>query len=122
MRLFINIGEKKTMNDINRITLLGNVAFDVESHQKGVVSFKLVTGRNWVDKDTKEKKSKSEYHRVVCFKKLGDIASGIKKGDRVFVDGEIRTNVWTDRNGNECKTTEIMAEHLEILKSNDEKD
>ena len=60
------------MRDVNKIMLVGNVGFDVDSHGEKVASFKLCTKESWIDK-AGETKSRSEYHRVVCFRKLGEI-------------------------------------------------
>ncbi len=104
------------MRDINRVTLLGNLTFDVESHKNGVVSFKLGTSESWRDKETGETKSVSEYHRVVCFSKLGEVVHAhIKKGDRVFVEGSVSTNSWEDKEGIGKKTTEIVARSVEKM-------
>jgi len=104
------------MRDANKITLIGQLKFDVESHNDAVSSFKLVTKESWKDKKSGEDKFRLEYHRVVCFGPLADQAKSLfEKGDRALVMGTVRSNSYKDKEGIERRSTEIIASNVELL-------
>ena len=83
-----------------------------------VVNLRLATPESWKDKGTGEKKELTEWHRVVFYRKLAEIAAQyLKKGSQVYIEGRIRTRKWTDKEGQERYTTEIEANEMQMLGS-----
>ena len=100
---------------MNKAMLIGNVGRDpeVRNTQGGdkVVSFSVATSEKWKDKSTVEAKEKTEWHRVVIFnERIGDVAAQyLRKGSKVYVEGQIQSRKWTDKeSGQERTTTEIV--------------
>lgn len=102
------------MKDINRATLIGRTGKDPEIRYTGegkmVVTFSVATGEGWKDKNG-DWQNKTEWHNVVCFGKVAESveATGIIKGQMVFVEGKITTNKWQDKEGNNRYTTQVSA-------------
>ncbi len=101
---------------INKVLIIGNLAKDPEMRQtqngKQIANLTVATSERWVDKNSGEKKEKSEFHRVVVFsegaaKFCGDY---LKKGSKVYVEGQLQTRKWTDNNGVDKYTTEIVVQ------------
>ena len=101
---------------VNKVILLGNLDQDpdVRTMQNGkkVCTFSVATSDSWKDKDTGEKKEKTEWHRVVVFNEglVGVVENYIKKGTKVYVEGSLQTRKWTDDKGTEKYTTEIIIQ------------
>ena len=101
---------------VNKVILLGNLGQDpdVRTMQNGkkVCTFSVATSDSWKDKDTGEKKEKTEWHRVVVFNEglVGVVENYIKKGTKVYVEGSLQTRKWTDDKGTEKYTTEIIKQ------------
>ena len=101
---------------VNKVILLGNLGQDpdVRTMQNGkkVCTFSVATSDSWKDKDTGEKKEKTEWHRVVVFNEglVGVVENYIKKGTKVYVEGSLQTRKWTDDKGTEKYTTEIIIQ------------
>jgi len=99
---------------VNKVILIGNLGRDpeVRSTQDGtrIVNLNLATSENWKDKSSGERREKTEWHRVVIFnEKLGEIAERyLKKGSKVFIEGSLQTRKWTDKEGQERYTTEVV--------------
>lgn len=99
---------------VNRVIIIGNVGKEPEtrSFQNGgrVASFSVATSENWNDKATGEKKERTEWHRIsVMNEKLVDVVEKyIKKGMKVCVEGQLETRKWTDKDGNEKFSTEVV--------------
>jgi single-strand DNA-binding protein len=99
---------------LNRATLIGNVGRDPEVRfmpdGTKVVSFSLATGESWRDKVTGERREKTEWHRIVAFSdRLAELCEKfVKKGSRLYIDGQIQTRKWTDSTGIEKHTTEVV--------------
>jgi single-strand DNA-binding protein len=99
---------------VNRVILVGNLARDPESRstQDGskIVNLTLATSERWNDRASGEKKERSEFHRVVIFNdRIGEVAERyLKKGAKIFVDGSLQTRKYTDKEGQEKYTTEIV--------------
>ena len=99
---------------VNKVILLGNLGQDpdIRSMQNGkkVCTFSMATSDSWKDKETGEKKEKTEWHRVVVFNEglIGVIENYIKKGTKLYVEGSLQTRKWTDDKGTEKYTTEIV--------------
>jgi len=100
---------------VNKVILVGNLGRDpeVRSTQDGarIVNLNLATSENWKDKSSGERREKTEWHRVVIFnEKLGEIAERyLKKGSKVFIEGSLQTRKWTDKEGQERYTTEVVV-------------
>ncbi|MEQ8736331.1 MAG: single-stranded DNA-binding protein [Rhodospirillaceae bacterium] len=100
---------------VNKVILIGNLGRDpeVRSMQNGgkVANLSIATSENWKDKNTGERKEKTEWHRVVIFGSLADIAERyLKKGSKVYVSGQLQTRKWTDQSGTEKYTTEVVLQ------------
>jgi single-strand DNA-binding protein len=99
---------------VNKIILVGNVGKDPEARtmQTGgkVVSFSLATSESWNDKMSGDRKEKTQWHRVVIFnEKLGEIAERyVKKGSKVYLEGQIESRKYTDKDGQEREITEVV--------------
>lgn len=106
---------------INRVTLKGNVCWDPKLHHteggKAVCSFGIATNRNWTT-DNGEQHEETEYHRIVAFGKLAEIANQyLRKGRRVFVEGRIHSHNWTDNEGMQKTEYAIYIDEMEMLDS-----
>ena len=101
---------------VNKVILLGNLGQDpdIRTMQNGkkVCTFSLATSDSWKDKETGEKKEKTEWHRVVVFNEglIGVVESYIKKGTKLYLEGSLQTRKWTDDKGIEKYTTEIVIQ------------
>ena len=114
---------------INKVILVGNLGQDPEirSTQDGreIASFSIATSDSWKDKNTGEKKDKTEWHRIVIFSQglVGIAKSYLKKGTKVYLEGSLQTRKWTDAQGVEKYTTEVTLQNynstLQILDSKD---
>lgn len=103
---------------VNKVILVGNLGKDpeVRSTQTGgkIVNFTLATSESWKDKSSGERKEKTEWHRVAVFNpNLADIAERyLRKGSKVYVEGQLQTRKWTDQNGQERYTTEVVLQQF----------
>ena len=105
---------------INKVILVGNLGNDPETRFMpsggAVTNVSLATSRAWKDKNTGQPQEQTEWHRVVFFNRLAEIAGEyLKKGSKVYVEGSLRTNKWQDKDGNDRYTTEIIANELQML-------
>lgn len=101
------------MGDLNRVSLLGRLGADPEirTTQSGdkVASLRIATGEQWKDKQSGEKKERTEWHSVVVFGALASVAERfLAKGRRVYVEGQQRTRKWQDQSGNDRYSTEVV--------------
>ena len=99
---------------INKVILVGNLGNDpeVKHTQSGsaIANLTVATSEEWKDKATGESKSLTEWHRVVLFGKLAEVASEyLRKGSQVYIEGQLRTRKWTDQSGQEKYTTDIVV-------------
>ena len=100
---------------VNKVILIGNLGRDpeVRTTQSGtkVANLSLATSDSWKDKNTGERKEKTEWHRVVIFGNLADIAERyLKKGSKVYVSGQLQTRKWQDQSGQEKYSTEVVLQ------------
>lgn len=107
-------------NGINKVILIGNLGADPEMRQTQngtpVANLSLATSDTWKDKQSGEKKQATEWHRVAFFGPVAEIASKyLTKGSKVYVEGAIRTNKYTDKEGVERYSTEIMGRDMQML-------
>ena len=110
---------------VNRVHLVGNLGADPESRTTGngtvVANLRLATSSRRKDGD--EWVEHTEWHRVVCFGRTAEsVCSYLTKGRQVYVEGELRTNKWTDRDGNERHKTEVVADRVEFVGQRDSGD
>lgn len=102
------------MSSINKVILIGNLGNnpDIRSMQNGakIANLSIATSESWKDKNTGERKEKTEWHRVVIFNEgLVKVAENyLRKGSKVYIDGQLETRKWTDQSGAEKYTTEIV--------------
>lgn len=105
---------------VNKVILLGNLGQDPEVRytQSGdaVASFSLATSETWKDKNTGEQQEKTEWHKCVAWRRLGEIVGEyLKKGSKVYVEGKLQTRKWQDQQGQDRYTTEIVVSELQML-------
>lgn len=105
---------------INKVILVGNLGQDPEARYSStgsaVTNVTVATNEQWKDKVSGEQQERTEWHRVVFFGKLGEIAAEhLRRGSQVFVEGKLRTRKWQDREGGDRWTTEIVADELQML-------
>ena len=110
------------MASVNKVILIGNLGRDPETRYSpdggAITNVSIATSYTWKDKTSGEKKEETEWHRVVFFNRLAEIAGEyLKKGRPVYVEGRLRTRKWTDKEGVEKYTTEIVAEEMKMLGS-----
>lgn len=110
------------MASLNKAMLIGNLGRDPEIRYTGdgraIVNFTLATKEEWKDKESGEKKDRTEWHRVVVYGKLGEICGQyLSKGKQVYIEGRIQTREWEDKDGNKRTTTEIVANNMVMLGS-----
>ena len=108
------------MASVNKVILIGNLGRDPEvrytPNGSAVCNVSLATTRNWKSKDSGERQEETEWHRVVFFDRLAEIAGEyLKKGRPVYVEGRLKTRKWTDKDGVEKYTTEIIAQEMTML-------
>ena len=108
------------MASVNKVILVGNLGSDPEMRylQNGdaVCNIKIATSESWKDKQTGDKKEATEWHRVVFFRQLAEIAGKyLKKGASVYVEGKITTRKWQDKEGTDRYTTEITGNEMKML-------
>jgi single-strand DNA-binding protein len=109
-------GEGFSMSgSVNKVILLGNLGRDPEVRRTGdsraVANLSVATSENWKDKNTGERQEKTEWHRVVLWGPVAEVAEKyLKKGDSVYVEGRIETRKWTDKEGQERYTTEVVVD------------
>lgn len=99
---------------VNRVTILGNIGNDPEvkytASGSAIANLTVATSESWNDKATGEKREAVEWHRVVLFGKLAEVAGEyLRKGSQVYIEGQLRTRKWTDNSGVEKYTTEIVV-------------
>jgi single-strand DNA-binding protein len=112
------------MAGINKAILIGRLGADPEVRYTpsgvAVANFNIATSEEWKDKDTGEKKERTEWHRIVVWSKLGELCGEyLSKGRQVYVEGRIQTRSWDDRDGNKRYTTEIIATDVQFLGGRD---
>jgi single-strand DNA-binding protein len=113
------------MAGINKAIIVGRLGKDPEMRYMpdgtAVANFSVATSEDWKDKATGEKKERTEWHRIVAFRKLGEICGEyLAKGKLVYIEGRIQTRAWDDKDGNKRYTTEIVASDMQMLGSKDE--
>ena len=105
---------------INKVILVGNLGQDPQTRAmpsgKAVVNLRIATTDQWRDKQTGENKENTEWHTVVMFDRLAEIAAEyLRKGSQVYIEGKLRTRKWQDKDGNDRYSTEIVANEMQML-------
>lgn len=113
------------MAGINKAIIVGRLGKDPEMRYMpdgtAVANFSVATSEDWKDKSTGEKKERTEWHRIVAYRKLGEICGEyLSKGKLVYIEGRIQTRSWDDKDGNKRSTTEIVASDMQMLGPKDE--
>jgi single-strand DNA-binding protein len=108
------------MASVNKVTLIGNLGRDPEVRYQpsgsAVCNVSIATTRNWKDKTSGERAEETEWHRVVFFDRLAEIAGEyLRKGRPVYIEGRLKTRKWQDKDGKDNYTTEIVAEQMQLL-------
>ncbi len=107
---------------VNKVILIGNLGRDPEvrytASGSAVANLALATSDTWRDRQTGEQQERTEWHRVVMFNRLGEIAGEyLRKGSKVYIEGRLQTRKWQDQNGQDRYTTEIVANEMQMLDS-----
>lgn len=110
------------MASVNKAIIVGNLGRDPETRYmpngEAVTNIAVATTESWKDKNSGEKKELTEWHRITFYRKLAEIAGQyLKKGSQVYVEGRLQTRKWTDKDGIEKYTTEIIADTMQMLGS-----
>lgn len=105
---------------INKVILIGNLGRDPEvsalPNGSSVTNIALATSESWKDKNTGENVERTEWHRIVFFNRLAEVAGQyLNKGSKVYVEGSLRTRKWQDNNGQDRYTTEIIGSEMQML-------
>ena len=104
---------------INKVILIGNLGRDPETRYSqggnAVTNFSVATTENWRDKQSGEQQERTEWHNIVCFARLAEIAGEyLKKGSKVYIEGSLRTSSW-EQDGQKKYRTEVMAREMQML-------
>jgi len=108
------------MAGINRVFLIGRLGKDPEVRHTpdgtAVANFSIATSEEWKDKNSGEKRERTEWHRIVAWRRLGEICGEyLAKGRQVYIEGRIQTREWEDKEGSKRYTTEIIASQVQFL-------
>jgi single-strand DNA-binding protein len=112
------------MASINKVILIGNLGRDPEvrytPNGSAICNITIATSRNWKDKTSGEKVEETEWHRVVFYDRLAEVAGEyLKKGRPVYVEGRLKTRKWQNKEGQDVYTTEVIADNMQLLGSRD---
>lgn len=110
------------MAGVNKVIILGNLGNDPEMrcmpNGEPVANISIATSETWNDKNTGEKRERTEWHRVVAYRRTAEIIGQYtRKGSKLYVEGKLQTRKWTDNNGVDRYTTEIIADSVQLLDS-----
>jgi len=110
------------MAGVNKVIIVGRLGKDPEVRYTpsgaAVANFTVATSEEWKDRDTGEKQERTEWHRIVAWRRLGEICGEyLHKGKEVYIEGRLQTRSWEDRDGNTRYITEIVAQNMQMLGS-----
>lgn len=105
---------------INKVILIGNLGADPEmrytQNSTAIANLSIATSESWKDKQTGEQREQTEWHRVVCYRRLAEIAGEyLKKGSKVYIEGKLQTRKWQGQDGQDRYTTEIVCNEMQML-------
>lgn len=108
------------MRGVNKVIIIGYLGNDPETRKfnngGSVTNISVATSEQWTDKQTGEKREATEWHRIVLFNRLGEVAAQyLKKGSQVYIEGSLQTRKWQDQNGQDRYITAIKANNMQIL-------
>jgi len=108
------------MSDLNQVQLIGRLGADPDvkysASGAAIANLSLATGEVWKDKQTGEKKERTEWHRITFFGRQGEVCGEyLKKGSQVYVSGKLQTRKWQDKDGNDRYTTEVIGNNMIML-------
>ena len=108
------------MASVNKVILVGNLGQDPEVRYMpsggAVTNLRMATTATWKDKTTDEKQERTEWHTVVCFNRLAEIAGEyLRKGSQIYIEGSLRTRKWQDKEGKDRYNTEVVADEMQML-------
>ncbi|MYD99161.1 MAG: single-stranded DNA-binding protein [Gammaproteobacteria bacterium] len=106
---------------INKVILIGNLGRDPEMRytqdQNAVATFSVATSEQWTDRNTNERRERTEWHRIVCFRRLAEICGEyLHKGSKVYIEGQLQTRSW-EQDGQTRYMTEVVARQMQMLDS-----
>lgn len=110
------------MAGINKAILIGRLGREPEVRYTpsgvAVANFSIATSEEWKDRETGEKQERTEWHKIVAWRRLGEICGEyLHKGSQVYIEGRLQTRAWEDRDGNKRYTTEVVAQSMQMLGS-----
>ena len=113
------------MRGVNKVIVIGNLGADPEARQfnngGSVTNISVATSEQWTDKQSGEKREATEWHRISLFNRLGEIAAQyLRKGSKVYIEGSLRTRKYQASDGSDRYATEIRADEMQMLDSNDD--
>lgn len=113
------------MAGVNKVILIGNLGKDPEVRYleggTAVAKFTLATSENYKDKTTGERKTLTEWHNIVVWRGLAEVAEKyLKKGSQIYIEGKLRSRQWQDKDGNNRYTTEIVADTMQMIGKRDD--
>jgi len=116
----LNFSGENTRASVNKVILVGNLGRDPETRYTpdgaAITNVSIATTSSWKDKTTGERKEETEWHRIVFYGRLAEIAGEyLKKGRPVYLEGRLKTRKWQDKEGVERTTTEIVADQMQML-------
>ena len=105
---------------VNKVILVGNLGVDPETRYSAsggaITNIRIATNESWTDRQTNERRERTEWHRVVLFSRLAEVAEQyLRKGSQVYIEGRIQTRKWQGQDGQDRYTTEIVANELQML-------
>ena len=108
------------MAGVNRVIIIGHLGNDPEirtmPNGEQVANITVATSESWIDKNTGEKKTQTEWHRIVLYRRLAEIAGQyLTKGSQVYIEGRLKTRKWQDNNGQDRYSTEIQCDNFQML-------
>ena len=114
------------MAGVNKVIIIGNLGNDPDMRYmpsgEAVANLSIATSETWTDRNTGEKREKTEWHRVVAFRKLAEIIGQYcRKGSKIYIEGKLQTRKWTDQGGQTRYTTEIIADQMQMLGSKEDR-
>lgn len=114
------------MSNLNKVMIIGRLGAEPDTRYmpngKAVTNIRVATSETWKDKQTGDRKEKTEWHSIVLFDKLAEIAAEyLRKGSLAYFEGKLTTRKWTDKDGKDRYTTEIVARDMQMLGSRGER-
>jgi single-strand DNA-binding protein len=117
----LNFGRGTVMaRGINKVILVGNLGADPDTRYmpsgKAVTNIRIATSESWKDKQTGDQQERTEWHSIVMYDRLGEIAAEyLRKGSQVYIEGKLRTRKWQDKEGKDRYSTEVIANEMQML-------